>query len=493
MKISKWQRQVLYICAIGGVLVITTPYSVKADVNVGTLIAHTNAATELTTHQTTRLVIAKLVNGTVLQQKQTMVNWVKDSASALVPDVRFTPPTIDGYINTGGLIRSSMMENPAAPLNVFHLDYYPNEEQINPFTACCRIDLKDESGKVYISHIYCVPNGVQRQVNLELPEGMEFVNPSDQAYKITGENRGQFTVMIKPATQADKKDDDVDSETAGQPNAEKNNTADGAKPDTPDKNVPGVSDSNEQVDNQEVNQQVDQGKNTEETMPSGSDKEVQTDPTQPDTSSTTLVNEGTNTDPIDQVTESTNTDDNNSELVDHGSQTDPEPTLEKPDLDEQSGQISPPKHPGGEVIQRPELVDHEAQTTIEEDDLVTNTVETVTSTEDLNNGSTHADEQNSALINQDYPSRPSVQLAIAKEPTEMMKIERINEAKDEEVKQPSATALTELAKYNRPSEDKKMTANQQLPQTGNHTGQLLVACGVALLALLGLFRNRSKH
>lgn len=66
--------------------------------------------------------------------------------------------------------------------------------------------------------------------------------------------------------------------------------------------------------------------------------------------------------------------------------------------------------------------------------------------------------------------------------------------------QVSPEELSTLAKYNRPFKDadhlsKGENENHQkyLPQTGDHVGQLLVALGIALLSILGLFRTRQKH
>lgn len=35
--------------------------------------------------------------------------------------------------------------------------------------------------------------------------------------------------------------------------------------------------------------------------------------------------------------------------------------------------------------------------------------------------------------------------------------------------------------------------NEKLPQTGNHAGHLVVACGVTLLSVLGLFKTGKRH
>lgn len=62
--------------------------------------------------------------------------------------------------------------------------------------------------------------------------------------------------------------------------------------------------------------------------------------------------------------------------------------------------------------------------------------------------------------------------------------------------QVSPQALADLAKYNHPfasTRGQRLPKNEKLPQTGDHTGQLLVACGIALLSVLGLFRTREKH
>ena len=55
-----------------------------------------------------------------------------------------------------------------------------------------------------------------------------------------------------------------------------------------------------------------------------------------------------------------------------------------------------------------------------------------------------------------------------------------------------------LKEYNRPlkshlNHKKLQSTNEALPQTGNRGGQLLVAIGVALLSILGLFHTQHKR
>lgn len=58
--------------------------------------------------------------------------------------------------------------------------------------------------------------------------------------------------------------------------------------------------------------------------------------------------------------------------------------------------------------------------------------------------------------------------------------------------------LAKLKEYNRPlkshlNHKKLQSTSETLPQTGNRGGQLLVAIGVALLSILGLFHTQHKR
>lgn len=105
---------------------------------------------------------------------------------------------------------------------------------------------------------------------------------------------------------------------------------------------------------------------------------------------------------------------------------------------------------------------------------------------------TKAPETTTAELDKKVPSLSSPsQLDDEKSKWRAVPFAKINSAK----RKASSQELATLSKYNHPftGHQQKTPKNEKLPQTGNHTCQLVVACGVALLSVLGLFKTGKRH
>lgn len=466
MKISKWQCSALWICAVGGALWISPARpAMAADTPTNQVLSAEINDHQAKLPQTQRVLELRSADGVVKQTKTETVEWKEAKYGKIVRTTTAKLPQVDGYKTSGDGMVMDYFEQVDIPLTIYHIDYYPTSEAFKQAMTCCNIDLKNERGAIQVRHVFEVPYNETRKVTISAPEGMEFVDPQSSEQTIKGIYRNQQSVLIK-ATQPKISDPDK-------------------RPTLPD----------------------DQTKTDEQPKPT--DSSTQTDPVQPSVLDTKDESTGSEDlvpqQPItkDEFVQTTNpaTKDVSTDTKDLTVITDDnsaERPLEKEQLikDKLVQTANPVTKDNSTDTEDLTVItnDNSANASLEDkqltkDELVqtTNpaTKEGSTDTKDLtiitNDNSAKAPLEDKQLTT--IPNRPF---------TPGRETNKYPQASPEE--------LATLAKYNRPFKDadhlsKGENENHQkyLPQTGDHVGQLLVALGIALLSILGLFRTRQKH
>lgn len=524
MKISKWQSYTLCVCVIGGVMMVSPVKSAMAANNSNQITAAKQDKLSVTTQ---RILELHSKDGHINNTQQAKVEWVKQAQDGSYGPTRFSIPKFDGYDTPAKGMPNSLShnENPNIPLTIYHIDFYKANERFDHNQALCQVDLKDEHDQIIVRHIYNVPYDRSMKVKLTAPKNMEFIKKADSEPLITGSYKFNRTVKVRnvnPELGANaEKEPSVQTpqKSLVEHPSQQTQTTD---PQTVDEgtNTKSVTVANEttSTDNlleHPVNQ--DKGTMTEQPVKHLVDTETETaSPAVQDEavevntmiSKSTTRDSGTMTDEKihPSVSDSSTmtdfdqgrpqsqnmaiqTETNHQLLVDTGvgednvitySQDDSVMTDQvlpkKPTVDESTGTDA------NSIAPSSVNVDQSTQTS-----QINWAKEEVRSL-----AATKAPETSTAELDKKVPSLSSPsQLDDEKSHRRAVPFAKTKSAK----RKASSQELATLSKYNHPftGHQQKTPKNEKLPQTGNHTCQLVVACGVALLSVLGLFKTGKRH
>lgn len=524
MKISKLQSYTLCVCAIGGVMMVSPVKSAMAANNSNQITAAKQDKLSVTTQ---RILELHSKDGHINNTQQAKVEWVKQAQDGSYGPTRFSIPKFDGYDTPAKGMPNSLShnENPNIPLTIYHIYFYKANERFDHNQALCQVDLKDEHDQIIVRHIYNVPYDRSMKVKLTAPKNMEFIKKADSEPLITGSYKFNRTVKVRnvnpelganaekePSVQAPQKSlvehpsqqtQTADPQTVDEGTNTKSVTVANETTSTDNLLEHPVNQDKGTMTEQPVKHLVDTG--TETSSPAVQDEAVEVN-TMISKSATrdsgTMTDEKVHSSVSDSSTmtdfdqgrpQSQNmaiqTETNHQLLVDTGvgednvitySQDDSVMTDQvlpkKPTVDESTGTDANSIAPSSVNV-----------------DQSTQTLQINGAKEEVRNIiATKAPETTTAELDKKVPSLSSPsQLDDEKSKWRAVPFAKINSAK----RKASSQELATLSKYNHPftGHQQKTPKNEKLPQTGNHTCQLVVACGVALLSVLGLFKTGKRH
>lgn len=524
MKISKWQSYTLCVCAIGGVMMVSPVKSVMAADNSNQVTAAKQDKLAVTTQ---RILELHSKDGHINNTQQAKVEWVKQAQDGSYGPTRFSIPKFDGYDTPAKGMPNSLShnENPNIPLTIYHIDFYKANERFDHNQALCQVDLEDEHDQVIVRHIYNVPYDRSMKVKLTAPKNMEFIKKADSEPLITGSYKFNRTVKVR----------NVNPELGA--NAEK-------EPSVQAPQKSSVEHPSQQT--QTVNPQtVDEGTNTRSFTVANettSTDNLLEHPVNQDKGTMTeqpikhLVDTGTETASLavqDEAVE-VNTIISKSATKDSGTMTDEmvHPSVSDSstmtDFDQgrtQSQNMAIQTETNHQFMVDTSVGEDKVITYSQDDSVMTDQVLPKKPTVDEAT-STDASLIPSSSVNVDQSTQTS-QINVAKEEVRNLTATKAPEATTAELdkkvpslsspsqhdddksqrravpfaktksakRKASAQELATLSKYNHPftGHQQKTSKNEKLPQTGDHTCQLAVACGVALLSVLGLFKTGKRH
>lgn len=552
MKISKWQRYTLCVCAIGGAMIISPVNNVKADDN--TVVTTVSQKDKLAV-TTQRVLELHSKDGHVNDIQHSKVEWTKQAQDGSYGPTRFSIPKVEGYDTPakGMAFSLSINEKPDIPLTIYHIDYYPKGERFDRNQAECQVDIKNENDQVMVRHIYNVPYEQAMRVQLTAPENTEFIKATDSQPLITGSYKFNKTVHVRNVnnnrqanvekTSKDQVSHPANEQVVSQPEAKKatdvgTNTdmiaVTNATTTTDDLSRPVTHDDGVMTDSKPVHL-VDTGMTTEQ--PSVKDEGVETGfllnhPVTTDSATMTdqqvsvsVINDSTMTDqPIStSVTDgSTMTDQPISpSVIDEGTMTDNDVkqsrTQDETIQTEQENKLTVEKAVGPDTSiastkDTGVMTDQDYQPTSLIDSITMTDLDAIPVKESSVDQSTQTTNafRDAAVGTENFNESQKVNEVKILEPVSHQKMDDSlksgNCTAPEEIDSTTASSkkkgrkatpqeLAKLAEYNHPftSHRQQSAKNEKLPQTGNHVGQLAVACGVALLCVLGLFKTGKKQ
>ncbi|HJF53708.1 MAG TPA: LPXTG cell wall anchor domain-containing protein [Limosilactobacillus coleohominis] len=195
MKFSKWQGYSLWISVISGAVIICSGNPIQAAENTG---QPTTKSATVTLPQTKRIIEITSTDGTVHQQQTDLVSWRSGKYGEYLRTSSAKLPQIAGYQNNANGLVIDKLEKIDIPVTVYHIEYFPKDNQQRQPPANCTVDLKDAQGKVCVRHLYTVPYDKTRQVTLQAPTGMDFTNPASKDQLLVGKYGEHKEVLVQP-------------------------------------------------------------------------------------------------------------------------------------------------------------------------------------------------------------------------------------------------------------------------------------------------------
>ncbi|HJA47342.1 MAG TPA: LPXTG cell wall anchor domain-containing protein [Candidatus Limosilactobacillus excrementigallinarum] len=195
MKYSKWQGYSLCVSVISGAVIICSGNPIQAAEN--TSQPPTTSAT-VALPQTKRIIEITSTDGTVHQQQTDLVSWRSGKYGEYLRTSSAKLPQIAGYQNNANGLVIDKLEKINIPVTVYHIEYFPKDDQQRQPPANCTVDLKDSQGKVYVRHLYTVPYDKTRQVTLQAPTGMVFINSASNDQLLVGKYGEHKEILIQP-------------------------------------------------------------------------------------------------------------------------------------------------------------------------------------------------------------------------------------------------------------------------------------------------------
>lgn len=195
MKYSKWQGYSLWISVISGAVIICSGSPIQAAEN--TSQPPTTSAT-VALPQTKRIIEITSTDGTVHQQQTDLVSWRSGKYGEYLRTSSAKLPQIAGYQNNANGLVIDKLEKINIPVTVYHIEYFPKDDHQRQPPANCSVDLKDSQGKIYVRHLYTVPYDKTRQVTLQAPTGMDFVDSVSKDQLLMGKYGEHKEVLVQP-------------------------------------------------------------------------------------------------------------------------------------------------------------------------------------------------------------------------------------------------------------------------------------------------------
>ena len=195
MKYSKWQGYSLCVSVISGVVIICSGSPIQAAENTG---QPPMTSETVTLPQTKRIIEITSTDGTVHQQQTDLVSWRSGKYGEYLRTSSAKLPQIAGYQNNANGLVIDKLEKINIPVSVYHIEYFPKDDQQRQPPANCTVDLKDSQGKVYVRHLYTVPYDKTRQVTLQAPTGMDFINSASKDQLLVGKYGEHKEILIQP-------------------------------------------------------------------------------------------------------------------------------------------------------------------------------------------------------------------------------------------------------------------------------------------------------
>ena len=494
MKLTQWQKWTLCVCAVGGALFIRPTQQIIAATDSPVEEQNLPVGTESKV-KTKRVLILESADQKIHEQQTKVVKWTIQNQTHTFGYDKFKMPEFAGYSTPGKSLGFSSFEQMNIPVTVYHVDYYPTGDKFAQSQAECSVDFVDTAGKIKERHVYSVPYEATRKVFLTAPANMTFVNPQDQSISIEGGYGCHKKVLVKSAI--DDKDQQTSEESSKEEVTDTRNQVQPVKPVVDDATIHNNETENDQKTPTRAPEVVDQGTMTEPpvlnrtkeqatqtTAAAGIDSATMTEPAKPNvdqatqTISRNVADHDTMTElPAETTEKSVQTDEITSKLP----STNVEQPVRKPDLEEiiewpvSTQPVAKPNNTGKEVQLDP-ILETQTEPTVVHGPATGALNQQLASQEEAVQGKTATHES-----------------PILSESSEAAITSSTNQS---DSNKPSASELATLEQYNHPSQFEQETAtpkNEKLPQTGDHVGQLFVACGIALLSILGLFRSREKH
>lgn len=534
MKISQWQRYTLCVCAIGGVLVTSPVHKVMAADHIPITVTKSN--TDKLDVTTNRILELHSKDGQISHTQHSKVEWLKQPQDGSYGPTTFSIPKIEGYDTPAkGMANSARYhESPQIPLTVYHINYYASDERFEGSQAECQVDLQNEDGQILVRHIYNVPYDRTIRVQLDAPNNAEFIKKDDSQPFITGTYKFNKVIKVKtknnpavvhPDNQVVTTDQASTTNESTQTEAVQSNDKGTSTDPVSVKNEATATESNLFTQDKGVMtdsgpaMSVDEGTmtdaNVEHQKQPMCDEAVGTDKSQILTKDEASMTEQGDTElPVhgEMTDHSTMTDEwpVHSPLHDAASQTTVVPDVVGQDAAIQTTEVTDkPATSEVETMTEPETTPHHNQQPVEDKGVMTDAIttpvfrndamQTLNDTHSIGVGTEEvvvekpAEKVTTSNCNLDQVTTNHQNESYLVQEVASSPAHSIRHTDDSQV---SPQALADLAKYNHPfasTRGQRLPKNEKLPQTGDHTGQLLVACGIALLSVLGLFRTREKH
>lgn len=193
MKFSKLQSCSLCFGLLSG-MILTVPATPMRAASHQQVVA--GETTPLP--QTKRVVEIHSTDDVIHRQQTDEVSWQPCKYGEFQRTSSAKLPKIEGYEHNANGMVIDKLEKIDIPLTVYHVDYFKADGKWRPTQANCLVDMKDEQGKTRVRHIYSVSYDGKREVTVNAPEGMEFVQPSSNVQQLFGKYGERKEVFVRP-------------------------------------------------------------------------------------------------------------------------------------------------------------------------------------------------------------------------------------------------------------------------------------------------------